>query len=696
MVDLLWLVPLLPLLGAIANGWLVLRQGRARPVGRSERTIAWIACGSSGASALLALGVIADYLRVRSPRPFALPLWEWLAPGALPGAAGGTPFDLSIGFGLLLDPLSVVMLFVVTFVGFWIHLYSVGYMAGESGFGRYFTYLNLFLVAMLVLVLGDGYASMFLGWEGVGLCSYLLIGFYFDRTSAADAGRKAFVVNRIGDFALLAGLFALAGRFGTLQFAELSSRIAASADALSAPYVLGLSFAGFVALCLFLGATGKSAQIPLYIWLPDAMAGPTPVSALIHAATMVTAGVYLVVRSNAIFELAPEISALVAWVGAATALLAAGFALVQTDLKKVLAYSTISQLGTMFLAAGLGAYSAAVFHLATHAFFKALLFLAAGAVIHALGGEQDLRRMGGLWSRLPIVGRTFAIGALAIAGIFPFAGFWSKDEILHAAASSATSGHWVLYAVALATAGLTAFYMFRAFALAFLGSFRGDPHTLGHLHDAPKSMALPLIVLAVGAVGAGWVGIPAALGGGDRFGRFLAPVVARIDSGQEPLEHAASSHAAEIGGMALALLVAGAAILFALRTYRAGPERGAAAALRFPRLHRWLVHNGWVDEIYDATVVRGTWGLARLAARFDAGAIDRGLVEGAGRATVAGSWISGLFDRHVVDGLVNLSAWLLDRFSRSLRRVQTGAVSNYAFALALSAFLLVCAFAVWR
>ncbi len=689
MRDLLWLVPLLPLLGVLANGLLVGRRA-------SEKTVAWIACGSSGAAALLALGVIADYLRSMSPQPFELHLWEWMSPGTLPlSGAGGGAVDLSIGFGLLLDPLSVVMLFVVTFVGFWIHLYSVGYMAGEPGFRRYFTYLNLFLVAMLVLVLGDGYASMFLGWEGVGLCSYLLIGFYFDRESAADAGRKAFIVNRIGDFALLAGLFALAGRFGTLQFAEIGSRIAASTDALRAPYVLGLSFAAFVALCLFLGATGKSAQIPLYVWLPDAMAGPTPVSALIHAATMVTAGVYLVVRSNGIFQLAPGISALVAWVGAATALVAAGFALVQTDLKKVLAYSTISQLGYMFLAAGLGAYAAAVFHLATHAFFKALLFLAAGAVIHALGGEQDLRRMGGLWSRLPGTARAFGIGALAIAGILPFAGFWSKDAILSAAAASGTSGHWVLYAAGLLTAGLTAFYMFRAFALAFLGSYRGDPKSQHPPHEAPWTMALPLFVLAVGAVAAGWLGIPESLGGENRFGRFLEPVVAPF-SGRVPAGPVGLSQAAEIGGMALALGIAVTAILLALRIYRAGPERGAALAVRFPRLHSLLVHQAWVDEIYDATIVRGSWSLARLAAKFDARAIDRVLVDGAGRATVFSAWLSGLFDCHVVDGLVNLSAWLLDRFSRTLRRVQTGAVSNYAFALTLSAFVLVCLYAVWR
>ncbi len=686
MLSLLWLVPLLPLLGALANGLLSFRRAPDRG---SDRLTSWIACGSSGAAALLALGVIADYLRVASPTPFSVPLWQWMAPGVLPTAGG--PVDLSIGFGLLLDPLSVVMLFVVTFVGFWIHLYSVGYMAGEPGFRRYFTYLNLFLVAMLVLILGDGYAPMFLGWEGVGLCSYLLIGFYFDRESAADAGRKAFIVNRIGDFALLAGLFALMSRFGTLQFAELSSRIAASTEALRAPYALGLTFAAFVALCFFLGATGKSAQIPLYVWLPDAMAGPTPVSALIHAATMVTAGVYLVVRSNAIFQLAPGISALVAWVGAATALLAAGFALVQTDLKKVLAYSTISQLGFMFLAAGLGAYSAAIFHLATHAFFKALLFLAAGAVIHALGGEQDLRRMGGLWRRMPLSARTFGIGALAIAGIFPFAGFWSKDEILSAAAASGASGHWVLFGVALATAGLTAFYMFRAFGLAFLGTYRGDPHALDHAHPAPWTMALPLLVLAAGAVGAGWVGIPAALGGEDRLGRFLEPVVRGPHA-----DLVAGRHAAEIGGMALALVVAVAAILFALSVYRRGLERGALFVARFPRFHALLVHKAWVDEIYDATIVRGTWGLARLAARFDGGAIYRGLVEGTARATVAGSWLSGLFDRHVVDGMVNLSGWLLDRTSRRLRRLQTGAVSNYAFALALSAFFLVCLYAVWR
>ncbi|MGH2626753.1 MAG: NADH-quinone oxidoreductase subunit L, partial [Anaerolineales bacterium] len=417
MRDLLWLVPALPFLGTLLNG--VVLRGRI-----GKRAVAWIACGVVGLAALLGLAIIAEQVGGGGhAEPVVQELYTWIPAGPLATAAGGVR-DLEIGMGFLLDPLSAVMLFVVTFVGFWIHLYSVGYMAHEEGFQRYFTYLNLFMGAMLLLVLGNNYLVTFVGWEGVGLCSYLLIGFYYQEEFPPYAGRKAFIVNRVGDFGFLLGLFALASTFGTLDYGEIFARLAADPGLGRAAYVGGLSFAGFVALCLFVGAIGKSAQIPLYVWLPDAMAGPTPVSALIHAATMVTAGVYMVVRSNVLYQLAPGVSELIAVIGIATALMAGTIGLAQTDIKKVLAYSTVSQLGYMFVAAGVGAYSAAIFHLLTHAFFKALLFLGSGSVIHAMGGEQDMRKMGGLKDHLPWTYRTFVVGAAAISGAPLLSGFF--------------------------------------------------------------------------------------------------------------------------------------------------------------------------------------------------------------------------------------------------------------------------------
>ncbi|MFP5286772.1 MAG: NADH-quinone oxidoreductase subunit L [Thermoanaerobaculia bacterium] len=498
MLELLWLIPLLPLASAALNGLL----GR----NPSKSLITALGLGGPLLSLLLALGCLAQF-----DGRFEQSLYAWTA----------GPLRIDVGF--LLDPLSAVMLFVVTFVGFLIHVYSVGYMGHDPGYRRYFAYLNLFMWAMLTLILGNNYLVMFVGWEGVGLCSYLLIGFYFDEKVPPAAGKKAFIVNRIGDFAFLVGMFALIATFGTLNYTELFER--ANPAALGEPYLLGLTLAGFVALCFFIGATGKSAQIPLYVWLPDAMAGPTPVSALIHAATMVTAGVYMVARSNLIYQHAPGISLLVAVIGALTAIFAATIGLAQTDIKKVLAYSTVSQLGYMFLAAGLMAYTAAIFHVMTHAFFKALLFLGSGSVIHAMGGEQDMRKMGGLGPHLPHTRRTFWIGTLAIAGIPPLAGFFSKDEILHAAASN---GQWLLWLVGLITAGMTAFYMARAFYMTFHGSFRGTHEQEHHLHESPAVMTLPLWILAVGAVAAGWVGIPKLLSMGrdlNWFHHFLEPVI---------------------------------------------------------------------------------------------------------------------------------------------------------------------------
>ena len=634
MRDLLWVIPVLPFLGALLNGFLL--RGR---IGKSA--VAAIACGVVGLAAILGLLIIADVFAggghsgSSEAAHFEQDVYLWIPAGPMATAADGVK-NLSFGMGFLLDPLSAVMLFVVTFVGFWIHLYSAGYMAHEDGFQRYFTYLNLFMGAMLLLVLGNNYLVMFVGWEGVGLCSYLLIGFYYKEEFPPYAGRKAFITNRVGDFGFVLGLFALVATFGSLKYTEILPRIAENPSLVTGPGHFGLTLAGFIAVCLFVGAMGKSAQIPLYVWLPDAMAGPTPVSALIHAATMVTAGVYMVTRSNVIYQLAGDVSMFVAVIGAATALFAATIGLVQTDIKKVLAYSTVSQLGYMFLAAGLGAYTAAVFHLMTHAFFKALLFLGSGSVIHAMGGEQDMRKMGGLKKHLPATYRTFLIGSLAIAGIPPLAGFFSKDEILHAAASG---HHWVLYAVGLLTAALTAFYMFRAVYMTFHGEFRGTHEQEHHLHESPPVMTIPLWVLAVGAVLAGFVGVPKLLTGGkdlNFFHHFLEPVIAKIAG--HPVEPHHMAAAMEWGLIAVAVAVAVTGILLARRLY--GGTRGLATETvwetRLPGLHRVLANKYYVDEAYDKTVIGGTWGLGRGLFRFDASVIDDPFIK-----SVYDTWVAG-------------------------------------------------------
>jgi NADH-quinone oxidoreductase subunit L len=475
----LWLIPALPLLGAAVNG-LLLRRARTQAV-------SVVGCGSVGLSFLLAVVAMADLVSLpEASRLIHARYFTWIAAG-----------DLAAPFGLRFDPLSAVMTLVVSGVGFLIHLYSVGYMRGDRGYGRYFAYLNLFTFAMLLLVLADNFLLMFVGWEGVGLCSYLLIGFWFEKQSATDAGKKAFLVNRVGDFAFLIGLFLIFRQMGTFDFDTINAH---ASEALTGP------MATLICLLLFAGATGKSAQIPLYVWLPDAMEGPTPVSALIHAATMVTAGVYLVARSSELFVLAPAALEAVAIIGGVTAFFAATIALVQTDIKRVLAYSTISQIGYMFLGAGVGAFSSSIFHLMTHAFFKALLFLGAGSVIHALSGEQDLRRMGGLARRLPRTHATFFVASLAIAGVAPLAGFFSKDAILGAVYAS---GHRFLWFLGITTAMLTAFYIFRLYFLAFGGGEeRLEPHAKAHLHESPHVMTIPLMALAVLSAVGGFLNVP--------------------------------------------------------------------------------------------------------------------------------------------------------------------------------------------
>ena len=632
----LWLVPLLPLLGAAVNGLAVRNPQKG--------LVTAVGLGAPGLSLVVALAILWQYLTGGHGGVFVQKLYAW--------SVG----DFSIDVAFRIDALSAVMLFVVTFVGFVIHVYSVGYMGHDPGYRRFFAFMNLFMGAMLLLVLGANYLVMFVGWEGVGLCSYLLIGFYFEEEFPPFAGKKAFVVNRIGDFGFLLGLFALFSVFGTLDFGQLSERVLADPHAAQQPYVFGLSIAGFVTLCLFVGAMGKSAQIPLYVWLPDAMAGPTPVSALIHAATMVTAGVYMVVRSNFLYQLAPEVSTFVAVIGAATAIFAATIGLAQNDIKKVLAYSTVSQLGYMFLAAGVGAYTAAIFHLATHAFFKACLFLGSGSVIHAMGGEQDMTKMGGLKKQLPVTYRTFWISTLAIAGIPPLAGFFSKDEILAGTFARGETLYLVLWAVGLLTAGLTACYMFRAVYLTFEGDFRGTREQAHHLHESPRVMTVPLVVLAAGAVVAGWIGIPK--GVWESFGaadhnllhHFLAPVIAEIPG------HAAEqemSHATEWGLMGLSVLAALAGIGIARAQWkRRGVAADEAFAARAGGLRRLLVNKYFVDEIYDRWIVRPLAAVARACWK--------------------------VVDTLIIDGALHVGAFVTELTGDLGRFTTTGNVRNYA------------------
>ena len=528
----LYLIPLFPLITAA----LMFFFGRRLP----KAAVSFLCVGSVFLSFLYAAGAVFQLLVADAEHRFyQLILFEWITPGMTPAHGALVPFIADWGY--LLDPLSCVMILVVTGVGFLIHVYSIGYMAHEGGYYRFFGYLNLFMFSMLTLVLANNLLLLFVGWEGVGLCSYLLIGFYFLKKSAADAGKKAFIVNRIGDFGFILGIFLIATTFGTVRFSSQglgdSAAFSGIVQTLAAMVSHGQLVAGapvltIIALLLFVGATGKSAQIPLYVWLPDAMEGPTPVSALIHAATMVTAGVYMVARMNAIYQLAPVAMDVVAFIGAATAIFAASMALVQTDIKKVLAYSTISQLGYMFLALGVGAFAAGIFHLMTHAFFKALLFLGAGSVIHSLSGEQDIRKMGGLWNTIPATSRPFLIATLAITGIFPFAGFFSKDEILgHAFHRSQMMDRYLfLWAVGLITAGMTAYYMFRLLFLTFFGLSRVSPELEEHIHESPKSMTVPLMILAFLSISGGWFALPVLWGEKNTFGIFLEPVLGGVET----------------------------------------------------------------------------------------------------------------------------------------------------------------------
>jgi NADH-quinone oxidoreductase subunit L len=703
---MLALIPILPFLGFLVNAFL----GRRLAKGVSGAVACSVMLASFAVSVAAVWQMLGESGELRAVEQV---LYTWIASG-----------ELQVSFAFRVDPLAAVMILVVTGIGSLIHIYSTAYMHDEtdSEYARYFSYLNLFAAFMLVLVLGTTFPVLFVGWEGVGLCSYLLIGFWYRKQSAIDAGKKAFVVNRIGDFAFLLGMLLLWTTFGTLDFQEIAAQVAPM------PVEAGFGVLSIATLLLFVGATGKSAQIPLYVWLPDAMEGPTPVSALIHAATMVTAGVYMIGRNAELFSHTPDTLLVVATIGVVTALMAGTIGLVQNDIKRVLAYSTVSQLGYMFLAMGMGAYAAGIFHLYTHAFFKALLFLGSGAVIHALAGEQDIRNMGGLKRELPVTYWTFLIGAVAIAGVPPLAGFFSKDEILF---RTFAAGHWIYWGIGVATSLLTAVYMFRLVFLTFHGARRhaapaaphpeeeepaahgahgahaghgaGAGHGHGHLHDAPAAMALALVILAVGSVFAGFVGVPAALGGSNQIEHFLAPSFAAHGAAEDhgagraaaaarteglPADaHAAAAaqeHAAaaadHAGGehnvrlertlMLVSTAIAALGIGFAYLLFLRRPDRADAVAASAAPLHRVLLNKYYVDEIYDAAVVQP---IRRLSERVLWRQVDAGVIDGA--VNGAGSFVSGS--------------------SAVLRRLQTGSVKAYAVSVLLGVVVIV-GYYLWR
>ncbi|MGQ9671714.1 MAG: NADH-quinone oxidoreductase subunit L [Candidatus Aminicenantales bacterium] len=611
MSESFWLIPLLP----GASAFILAVFGRWLP----KKWVSLQACLSVLASFVLSIIAFFALLQV-DPKtlPILKKLFIWILAGAF-----------SANFSLQLDPLSSIMSLVVTGVGFLIHVYSVGYMGKDKGYTRYFTYLNLFTFAMLILVMASNIVLMFVGWEGVGLCSYLLIGFWFEKHSAANAGKKAFIVNRIGDAGFLLGIFFLLVHVGSGEFRAIEEAIQTGQ--------VSAGLATLIAILLFIGATGKSAQIPLYVWLPDAMEGPTPVSALIHAATMVTAGVYMVSRMNALYSLSVEAAQLVAVVGALTAIFAATMALTQNDIKRVLAYSTISQIGYMFMGCGVGAYAAGMFHLYTHAFFKSLLFLAAGSVMHALSGELDMRKMGGLRKYLPLTYPTFLVGAISISGVPFFSGFFSKDAILtHAFAS----GQYFVWALGIMGAVLTAFYMFRLIFLTFHGEERLDLHAKEHLHESPPVMTIPLIILAFFSVVAGYVGLPLVLGKeANLFNRFLSPVLVPA--------HEAAPHPAHLSLgtewvlILISVAVALSGIYIAYVFYLKSPQTPHHLVRRFPGFYKLLANKYYVDEIYQAAFVHTTVrGAETVYERFDLGVID-GAINETGKATgLAGRLLS--------------------------------------------------------
>ena len=665
----LWLIPILPLAGAAVNGFFGKKSSR--------QAVTIVGLFFSGAAFAWALGVAFRFSSLEVP--YQEYVAHWIRSG-----------NFSVDFAFCLDQLSLVMLLVVTGVGFLIHIYSVGYMWEDPGYYRFFSYLNLFMFFMLTLVLANNYLLMFIGWEGVGLASYLLIGFWFTKDSAASAGKKAFIVNRIGDFGFLIGLFLMIQHFGSLTFTQVFDQVKPMS-----PETAGAGLLTAIGILLMVGACGKSAQIPLYVWLPDAMEGPTPVSALIHAATMVTAGVYMVSRSHVIFERAPSALTVVAVVGTLTAFFAATIGITQTDIKKVLAYSTVSQLGYMFMACGVGAFSAGIFHLMTHAFFKGLLFLAAGSVIHAVGGEQDMRRMGGLRAKLPWTFWTMTAGTLAIAGIPGLAGFFSKDAILWRAYQAS----WAYWLVGVVTAFITSFYMFRLWFMTFFGQYRGEaaahvdhgPHSAhdahgghGGIHESPKVMVIPLAILAILSVVGGYVGVPGSLGGSNRFDHFLGPIfrstvpaessqtqmgekgaTEQTTEGSEPKEEPSKELMFTAISVAAAFLGLGLAWLL----YYRSPDLPARIAHRIAGLYDVVCHKYYVDEIYAALIVKP-------------------LVNGS--TTILWQGV----DRKVIDDTVNNAADGARHVSDEVRHMQSGNLRSYAGWIAAGAAIVI-AYMVW-
>jgi NADH-quinone oxidoreductase subunit L len=612
-IDLVWLVPLIPLIGFILNG-----------LGRntfSKGLTGFIGSGVIFISFAISVGIFFA-LGSDPVKSHEIFLFDWISAGSL-----------HIPLSFLVDPLSSIMLLIITGVGFLIHIYSIGYMHDDEGFGKFFSYLNLFIFFMLLLVLGSNYIVMFIGWEGVGLCSYLLIGFWYTNSSYASAAKKAFVMNRIGDLGFLLGVFFIFTTFGSVEFSKIFPQ--------AANMLPGNSTIALIALLLFIGACGKSAQLPLFTWLPDAMAGPTPVSALIHAATMVTAGIYMIARSNLLFDLAPVIQHIIAIVGLATAIVAAIIALTQTDIKKVLAYSTVSQLGYMFLGLGVGAYNGAFFHVITHAFFKALLFLCAGSVIHALHHEQDMRHMGGLRSKLPVTFWTMLIGTIAIAGLPPFSGFFSKDEIL----AHVYTHDKLMWGIAVFGAFLTAFYMFRMLFLTFYGKYRGTHHAEEKIRESPGSMTIPLIVLAVLSAIGGIIGIPEVLGGSHWLSHWLAPVI----------HHTAESpdHATEYALMAVSVTGVLISIGVAYSRYIGKNHIPAPDEAKRSVLANLSYNKFYFDEIYDALIRKP---------------LD-----------ILSAFFYKIFDNKIVDGIVNGLGWGTSEASKGLRLVQSGNVGFYIF-----------------
>lgn len=625
-MNLIALIPLIPLLGFIINGL------GFKTIPRSIASLI-----GTGAALLSFIFVLLTYQQFEGD-PITVKLFDWITIGSF-----------SVGFSFLIDQLSLIMLLVITGVGTVIHLYSMGYMKDDEGYGKFFAYLNLFLFSMILLVMGDNFLLMFVGWEGVGLCSYLLIGFWYENTSFADAGRKAFIMNRIGDFGFLIGIFLIITTFGTLEYSSVFEQ--AQSFEIGSPIIIAIT------LFLFLGAVGKSAQIPLFTWLPDAMAGPTPVSALIHAATMVTSGIYMIVRSNVLYTLAPISLDVVAWVGVATALLGAVIALFQNDIKKVLAYSTVSQLGYMFIGLGVMAYGSGLFHVVTHAFFKALLFLSAGSVIHAMGGEQDIRKMGSLQDKIKVTAITFLVATIAISGIPPFSGFFSKDEIL----AFTFQHNKLMWFLAVLGSMLTAFYMFRLFFITFRGNFRGTKEQAENLEESPSVMTIPLVILAVLSILGGFLGIPAIMSNTHYFSEFLNPILEGSKAINNNVGNMTLSHQTEwmIMGVSVAIALVGFFV-----AYNIYGRKGfvPAADNEVSGFVKSVYNKLYIDEIYDSLFVRPMQKLSR--------------------------WLYNAFDNYIIDGMIKGTVALVGGGSSFLRRIQTGGTGTYIFLMTLGIILL--------